>query len=110
MDAPFLRSAGARDHLWEAFFPFAVTECRKQAELMNLEPDIAEGEAALAIPKAIERFDLRKSTGTILYFLNGGTPEFLSGDSMGVTHLRLTIVPNKSGSGTATLTALRLFV
>lgn len=27
----------------------------------------------------------------------------------GVTHLRLTIVPNKSGSGVATLTALRLF-
>jgi hypothetical protein len=27
----------------------------------------------------------------------------------GVTHLRLTIVPHKSGSGTATLTALRLF-
>ena len=26
-----------------------------------------------------------------------------------ITHLRLTIVPNKSGSGTATLTALRLF-
>ena len=26
-----------------------------------------------------------------------------------VNHLRLTIVPNKSGSGTATLTALRLF-
>ena len=26
-----------------------------------------------------------------------------------VTHLRFTIVPNKSGSGTATLTALRLF-
>ena len=26
-----------------------------------------------------------------------------------VTHLRLTIVPNKSGSGTATLTALLLF-
>ena len=26
-----------------------------------------------------------------------------------VTHLRLTIVPNKNGSGTATLTALRLF-
>jgi hypothetical protein len=26
-----------------------------------------------------------------------------------VTHLRLTIVPNKDGSGTATLTALRLF-
>jgi hypothetical protein len=26
-----------------------------------------------------------------------------------VTHLRLMIVPNKSGSGTATLTALRLF-
>jgi hypothetical protein len=27
----------------------------------------------------------------------------------GVTHLRLTIVPHESGSGTATLTALRLF-
>jgi hypothetical protein len=26
-----------------------------------------------------------------------------------VTHLRLTVVPNKSGSGTATLTSLRLF-
>jgi hypothetical protein len=26
-----------------------------------------------------------------------------------VTHLRLTIVPNKNGSGTATLAALRLF-
>jgi hypothetical protein len=30
-------------------------------------------------------------------------------DLQGVTHLRLTIVPNKNGSGTATLTALRLF-
>ena len=30
-------------------------------------------------------------------------------DLLHVTHLRLTIVPNKSGSGTATLTALRLF-
>jgi hypothetical protein len=28
----------------------------------------------------------------------------------GVTHLRLTIVPSKNGHGTATLTALRLFV
>lgn len=27
-----------------------------------------------------------------------------------VTHLRLTIVPNKNGSGTATLTTLRLYV
>jgi hypothetical protein len=26
-----------------------------------------------------------------------------------VTHLRLTIVPNKNGSGPASLTALRLF-
>jgi hypothetical protein len=30
-------------------------------------------------------------------------------DLHGVTHLRLRIVPNKNGSGTATLTALRLF-
>jgi DNA-directed RNA polymerase specialized sigma subunit len=51
---------GARNHLWEAFFLFAVAECRKQAQLMNLDPDIAKGEAALAIPEAIERFDLRR--------------------------------------------------
>src|SRR4051794_89068 len=30
-------------------------------------------------------------------------------DLHGITHLRLTIVPNKNGSGTATLTTLRLF-
>jgi hypothetical protein len=30
-------------------------------------------------------------------------------DLTAVTHLRLTIVPNKGGSGTATLTSLRLF-
>jgi F5/8 type C domain len=35
--------------------------------------------------------------------------EELRSNLQGVTHLRLTIVPNKSGSGTATLTALRLF-
>jgi DNA-directed RNA polymerase specialized sigma subunit len=51
---------GARNRLWEAFFPFAVAECRKQAELTNLDADIAEGEAALAIPEAIIRFDLRR--------------------------------------------------
>jgi hypothetical protein len=47
---------GARNRLWEAFFPFAVAECRKQAELTKLDADIAEGEAALAIPEAISRF------------------------------------------------------
>lgn len=51
---------GARDRLWEAFFPFAVAECRKQAQSMKLAIDIAEGEASLAIPEAIERFDLRR--------------------------------------------------
>jgi len=51
---------GARNRLWEAFFLFAVAECRRQAELMNLDLDIAEGAAALAIPEAIERFDLRR--------------------------------------------------
>ncbi len=30
-------------------------------------------------------------------------------NAAGVTHLRLTLVPNKSGSGKATLTSLRLF-
>jgi len=53
---------GARNRLWEAFFPIAVNECRKQAELTNLDADIAEGEAALAIPEAISRFDLRRHT------------------------------------------------
>src|ERR1700724_864345 len=51
---------GARDRLWEAFFTFALAECRKQARLMKLAPDIAEGEAAFAIPEAIRRFDLRR--------------------------------------------------
>ena len=51
---------GARNRLWEAFFPFAVAECRKRAELTKLDADIAEGEAALAIPEAISRFDLRR--------------------------------------------------
>ena len=35
--------------------------------------------------------------------------ENLSFDLRGVTHLRLVVVPNKGGSGTATLTSLRLF-
>ena len=50
----------ARDLLWEAFFLFAVAECRKQALLTKLPADIAEGEAALAVPEAIQRFDLRR--------------------------------------------------
>jgi hypothetical protein len=42
---------------------------------------------------------------------NGSTyqREDLSFDLRGVTHLRLIVVPNKGGSGTATLTSLRLF-
>jgi hypothetical protein len=35
--------------------------------------------------------------------------ETLSFDLREVTHLRFTVVPNKSGSGTATLTSLKLF-
>ena len=35
--------------------------------------------------------------------------EDLALDLPGVTHLRLTIVPNKQGSGRATLTSLRIF-
>ena len=61
---------GARNHLWEAFFLFAVAECRKQAELMNLDPDIAEGEAALAIPEAIQRFDLRRHSRFSTYLMH----------------------------------------
>ena len=42
---------------------------------------------------------------------NGATYqcENLSVDLHGVTHLRVLVVPNKGGSGTATLTSLRLF-
>jgi DNA-directed RNA polymerase specialized sigma subunit len=50
----------ARDLLWKAFFAFAVAECGKQARSMKLPADIAEGEAAEAIPAAIRRFDLRR--------------------------------------------------
>src|SRR4029077_14298188 len=39
---------------------FALAECRKQARLTKLAADIAEGEAAFAIPEAIRRFDLRR--------------------------------------------------
>ena len=42
------------------FFAFALAECREQARLTKLAADIAEGEAALAIPEAIRRFDLRR--------------------------------------------------
>ena len=50
----------ARDLLWKAFFSFALSECRKYARSSNLPADIAEDEAALAIPEAIKRFDLRR--------------------------------------------------
>jgi DNA-directed RNA polymerase specialized sigma subunit len=50
----------ARDLLWKAFFAFALAECRKQAWSTKVPADIAEGEAALAIPEAIRRFDLRR--------------------------------------------------
>jgi hypothetical protein len=42
---------------------------------------------------------------------NGSTYQYenLGLDLRGVTHLRLIVVPNKGGSGTATLTSLRLF-
>jgi hypothetical protein len=35
--------------------------------------------------------------------------EDLSFDLHGVTHIRLTVVPSKSGAGTASITSLRLF-
>ncbi len=50
----------ARNRLWEAFFAFALAECRKQAKRAQLDTDIAEGEAVLTIPDAIARFDLRR--------------------------------------------------
>ena len=50
----------ARNCLWEAFFSFALAECRRQAKRAKLDADIAEDEAALTIPDAIARFDLRR--------------------------------------------------
>ena len=37
---------GARDLLWEAFFVFALAECRKQARLTKLAADLVERHAA----------------------------------------------------------------
>jgi len=50
----------ARDRIWVAFHEFAVAEARRLAQRKGVDPDEAESEAALAIPEAIERFDLRR--------------------------------------------------
>jgi DNA-directed RNA polymerase specialized sigma subunit len=47
----------ARNRLWEAFYPLALAECRKQATRTKLDADNAEDEAALVILEAISRFD-----------------------------------------------------
>ena len=66
---------GARDLLWEAFFVFALAECRKQARLTKLAADLAEGEAAFAIPETIRRFDLRRHVRFSTYWPTGcGAP------------------------------------
>src|SRR5438132_8985639 len=51
---------GKRAGLPKAVTSAGTAECRKQARLTKLAADIAEGEAALAIPEAIKRFDLRR--------------------------------------------------
>jgi DNA-directed RNA polymerase specialized sigma subunit len=50
----------ARDGIWVAFHQFAVAEARRLALQKGTDPDEAEGEAAAAIPEAIDRFDLRR--------------------------------------------------
>ena len=47
----------ARDGIWVAFHQFAVAEARRLALQKATDPDEAEGEAAAAIPEAIDRFD-----------------------------------------------------
>jgi RNA polymerase sigma factor (sigma-70 family) len=50
----------ARDRIWVAFHGFAVAQARRLAQRKGVDPDEAESEAALAIPEAIGRFDLRR--------------------------------------------------
>ncbi len=50
----------ARDRIWVAFHEFAVAQARRLAQRKGVDPDEAESEAALAIPEAIDRFDLRR--------------------------------------------------
>ncbi len=50
----------ARDRIWVAFHEFAVAQARRLAQRKGVDPDEAESEAALAIPEAIGRFDLRR--------------------------------------------------
>jgi RNA polymerase sigma factor (sigma-70 family) len=57
----------ARNNLWEAFYPFAVAECRKQGRRKGLDRDAAESEAAVAILEAIARFDLRRRNRFVDY-------------------------------------------
>lgn len=49
----------ARDRLWIMFHDYAVAEARRLALQKATDPDEAEGEAALAILEAMDRFDLR---------------------------------------------------
>jgi RNA polymerase sigma factor (sigma-70 family) len=50
----------ARDRIWVAFHEFAVAEARRLARRKGVDRNEAESEAALAIPEAIDRFDLRR--------------------------------------------------
>src|SRR5690348_7503284 len=51
----------ARDRLWVVFHRLAVAEGRRLALAKGADPDEAEGAAAIAIPEAIDRFDLRRN-------------------------------------------------
>jgi RNA polymerase sigma factor (sigma-70 family) len=51
----------ARDRIWVAFHQYAVAEALRQARRRGADPDEAESEAAIAIPDAIDRFDLRRN-------------------------------------------------
>jgi RNA polymerase sigma factor (sigma-70 family) len=52
--------AAARDRIWVAFHTLAVKEARRLARRKGADADEAESDAALAIPEAIDRFDLRR--------------------------------------------------
>jgi hypothetical protein len=59
----------------------------------------------------IADLSIQLSRADLQLFLEGATyqREEQRFNLRNISHLRLTIVPNKNGSGTATLTALRLF-
>jgi RNA polymerase sigma factor (sigma-70 family) len=61
---------GARDRLWVIFHELAVAEARRLAVGKGADLDEAESQAAVAIPQAIDSFDLRRRVRFSTYLAN----------------------------------------